>query len=57
MEVEDAKALLHAKSWVMYGIKKFVGFPEMNFRRTLVVSFQLLTLVLGGRGCGARNGI
>ena len=26
----------------MYGIETFVGFPEMNFGRTLVVSFQLL---------------
>ena len=32
----------------MYGIEKFVGFPAMNFGRTLVVSFQLLSLVLGG---------
>ena len=37
---------------VMYGIENFVGFPEMNFGGTLVVSFQLLPLVLGGRGCG-----
>ena len=34
------------------GIEKFVGFPAMNFGRTLVVSFQLLTLVLGSRVCG-----
>ena len=33
---------------VMCGIEKFVGFPEINFGRTLVVSFQLLPLVLGG---------
>ena len=36
----------------MYGIKKFVGFPAMNFGRTLVVLFQLLPLVLGDRVCG-----
>ena len=32
----------------MGGIKKFVGFPEINFGRTLVVLFLLLHLVLGG---------
>ena len=42
---------------VMYGIEDFVGFPEMNFGRTMVVSFQLLPLVLDGRGCGIRNSI
>ena len=42
---------------VMYGIEKFAGLPAMNFGRTLVVSFHLLTLVLGGRGCGRRNRI
>ena len=31
----------------MGGIEKFVGLKEMNFGRTLVVSFQLLPLVLG----------
>ena len=34
----------------MDGIYIFVGFQEINFGRTLVVSFQLLRLVLGGRG-------
>ena len=37
--------------------RKVRRFPEMNFRRTLVVSFQLLPLVLGGRGCGRRKRI
>ena len=41
----------------MYGIENFVGFPEIYFGRTLVVSFQLLPLVLGGRGCGRRKRI
>ena len=41
----------------MCGIEKFVGFPAINFGRTLVVSFQLLPLVLGGRGCGRRKSI
>ena len=41
----------------MDGIKKFIGFPEINFRRTLVVSFQLLPLVLEGLGCGIRKRI
>ena len=41
----------------MDGIKKFISFPEMNFGRTLVVSFQLLPLVLGGRGHGRRKRI
>ena len=40
---------------VMCGIKTFVDFPEMYFGGTLVVSFQLLPLVLGGRGCGRRK--
>ena len=39
----------------MDGIENFVGFPGMNFGRILVVSFQLLPLVLGGRGCGRRK--
>ena len=49
------------KHWekVMYGIEKFIGFPEMNFGRTFVVSFQLLLLVLGvdavGEGRGYKN--
>ena len=47
------------KHWekVMYGIETFVGFSAMNFGITLVVSFQLLTLVLGGRGYGIRKRI
>ena len=42
------------KHWekLMYGIEKFVSFPGMDFGRTLVVLFQFLPLVLGGRGCG-----
>ena len=36
----------------MNGIENLVSFPAMNFGRTLVVSFQLLPLVLGDRGCG-----
>ena len=42
---------------VMYGIENFVGFPAMNFGRTLVVLFQLLPLVLGGQGYGRRKRI
>ena len=42
---------------VMYGIEKFVGFSEMKFGRTLVVSFQLIPLFLGDLGCGRRNRI
>ena len=53
MDEDNGKALNKG----MYGIEKFVGFPAMNFGRTLVVSFQLLTLVLGGRGCGIRKRI
>ena len=47
------------KNWekLIYGIEKFVGFPEINFGRTLVVSFQLLLLVLGGQGYGIRKNI
>ena len=41
----------------MDGIENFVGFPELSFGKTLVVSFQLLPLVLGGRGCGIRKRI
>ena len=41
----------------MDGIKNFVNFPAMNFGRTLVVSFQLLPLVLGGQGCRIRKRI
>ena len=41
----------------MYGIEKFVGFLEMNFGGTLVVSFQFLPLVVGGQGCGRRKKI
>ena len=36
----------------MDGIKTFGSFQAMGFGRILVVSFQLLPLVLGGRGCG-----
>ena len=39
----------------MDGIGKFGGFQAMNFERTLVVLFQLLPLVFGGRGCGRRK--
>ena len=41
----------------MYGIGNFVGFPAINFGIILVVSFQLLPLVLGDRGCGIRKRI
>ena len=34
--------------WLMDGIKNFGGFQAMYFGITLVVSFQLQTLVLGG---------
>ena len=40
---------------LMYGIETFVGFSAMNFGRTLVVLFQILPFVLGGRGCGRRK--
>ena len=42
---------------VMYSIEKFVGFPEFNLGRTVVVLFQLLHLLLGGRGFGRRKRI
>ena len=42
---------------VMYGIKKFVGFPAVNFGRTLFVLFQLLHLVLGVEAVGEGNDI
>ena len=44
-------------SWfkVMFGIAKFVASQAVNSGRTLVVSFQRLHLVLGGRGCGRRK--
>ena len=35
--------------------RKIVGFPEMSFGITLVVSFQLLPLVLGDQGCRRRD--
>ena len=41
---------------VMHSIETFVGFPEMNFGRTLVVSFQLLPLVLGVEAVGEGRG-
>ena len=41
----------------MDGIKIFVGFPAIDFEITLVVSFQILSLVLGGRGYGIRKRI
>ena len=53
MDDENGKSL--NKDNVRY--RKFVGFPEINFGRTLVVSVQILTLVLGGRGCGRRKSI
>ena len=44
-------------SWfkVMFGIAKFVACQTVNSGKTLVVSFQRLHLVLGGRGCGRRK--
>ena len=36
----------------MEGLGKLGGFLEINIGITLVVSFHLLPLVLGGRGCG-----
>ena len=39
----------------MDGIEKFGGFQAINFGRTLVVSFQLTPLVMGGQGCGRRE--
>ena len=39
----------------MDGIEKISGFQAINFGITLVVSFQLLPLVLGGLGCGRRK--
>ena len=41
----------------MDGIEKFVGFPAINIGTTLVVLFQVLPLVLGGRGCDIRKRI
>ena len=35
--------------WQMGGIKTFGSFQAMNFGRTLVVSFQILSLVFGGQ--------
>ena len=40
----------------MHGIKKFVGFPAMNFGITLVVSFQLLPWSWGVKAVGERIG-
>ena len=42
---------------VMYSIENFVGFTEMNFGRTLVVSFQLPPLGFGDQGCGRKKSI
>ena len=53
VDEENGKAL--NKGNVRY--QTFVGYSAMNFGRTLVVSFQLLPLVLGGRGCGRRKRI
>ena len=39
----------------MDSIEKFVGFPEMNFWETWIVSFQLLPLVLWDLGCERSN--
>ena len=41
---------------VIYGIKKFVGFPETDFGRKLVVLFHLLALVLGVTAVGEGRG-
>ena len=38
--------------WLKDGLGKFGGFQAMNFGRTLVVSFWLLILALGGQDCG-----
>ena len=45
------------KHWekVIDGIGNFIGFPEMNYGITLVVSFYFLPLVLGDQGCGRRK--
>ena len=48
VDEENGKSL--GKVNVQY--QKVHRFPEMNFGRTLVVLFQLLSLVLGGQGCG-----
>ena len=47
----------NGNSWlkVMFGIEHFVASQAVNSGRTLVVSFQLLPLVLGDRGCGRRK--
>ena len=39
----------------MDSIEKFGGLQVMHFGRTLVVSFQLLTFVLGDLGCDIRK--
>ena len=39
----------------MDGIEKFCGFQAMDFGGTLVVSFHLLPLVLGGLCCEIRK--
>ena len=36
----------------MEGLGKLGGFLEINIGITLVVSFRILPLVLGGQGCG-----
>ena len=36
-------------------IEKLGVFQATGFGRTLVVLFQLLSLILGGRGCGRRK--
>ena len=36
-------------------IEEFGGFQVINFGGTLLVSFQLLLLVLGGRGIGRKK--
>ena len=51
VDEDNGKAL--NKGDVRY--QKFFGFPAINFGRTLVVSFQVLPLVLEGRGYGRRK--
>ena len=51
VDEDNGKSIGIGNEWY----QKFICFPEMNFGRTLVVSFQLLPLVLGYQGCGISN--
>ena len=46
------RKMVNMWEWWMGGLGNVSGFQAMNFRRTLVVSFQLLLFFLGGRDCG-----